>query len=98
MVHNLHEKLSVEVECFGILPFDPGVRRLVRERGVVLRDLSDSPLAQGIERISDRVLRLWRRDLAGSLERLLTDSRGWLGPDASRAEVDQATAVEEVRA
>jgi len=78
VVKNLAEKLSVEVECFGFIPFDIGVRRNVRERGVLVRDLPESLAAQGIQRIADRVVRLWTRDLEQSLERLYADSCGWL--------------------
>lgn len=78
VVKNLADKLSLEVECFGFVPFDIGVRGIVRERGVLVRDLPESIAAKGIRRIADRVIRLWDRDLERSLERLLGDAQGWM--------------------
>jgi len=76
--HNLLDKLSLPVESFGVIPFDANVRRLVRDRGVLLKDLPESLVSQGVQRIAGRVERLWNRNLESSLERLLIDTRGWL--------------------
>ncbi len=83
VVNNLAEKLSLSVECFGLVPFDLGVRRTVRERGVLVRDLPESRAALGVQRVADRVVRLWSRDLENSLERLYIDSQGWLAPESA---------------
>jgi flagellar biosynthesis protein FlhG len=77
VVKNLADKLSLEIECFGYVPFDIGVRGVVRERGVLVRDLPESVAAKGIKRIADRVIRLWDKHLERSLERLLGDAQGW---------------------
>jgi len=83
VIGNLAEKLSLTVESFGLIPFDLEVRRNVRERGVLVRNLPESRAAQGVQRIADRVVRLWSRDLEDSLERLFVDSQGWLAPALS---------------
>jgi len=96
VVHNLADKLSIEVECFGFIPFDNAVRRNVRERGVLMRDLPASLAAQGVQRVAERVVRLWNRDLENSLDRLYTDSFGWLrkesGQAMARTEIEEAEA------
>jgi len=84
VMNNLAEKLSIQVECFGFIPFDNAVRRNVRERGVLMRDLPGCLAAQGVQRIAERVVRLWTRDLENSLERLYTDSCGWLQQESGQ--------------
>jgi len=78
VTYNLADKLSLEVECFGYVPFDVGVRSNVRGRGVLMRDMPDSLAAQGVRRVADRVVRLWDRTLDNSLERLAGAARGWV--------------------
>jgi len=75
---NLADKLSLEVECFGFVPFDAGVRSNVRGRGVLMRDMPDSLAAEGVRRVADRVRRLWDQDLDSSLERLTGAAHAWM--------------------
>lgn len=96
VVNNLFDKLSIEVECFGLIPFDSAVRHMVRERGVLVRDLPRSSAAQGVQRVAERVVRLWERDLENSLERLYSDSCGWLQQFSKPAPEEGASVESEV--
>lgn len=75
MERNLRERLELHTECFGYIAADPLVRQAIRKGQPLLTWRRDSPAAQGIERIADRLVRLWDKPLPDSLERLLRDTR-----------------------
>jgi flagellar biosynthesis protein FlhG len=75
MERNLRERLELHAECFGFICADPLVRQALRQGQPLLTWRRDSLAAQGIERIADRLVRLWDQPLPDSLERLLRDTR-----------------------
>jgi flagellar biosynthesis protein FlhG len=75
MERSLRERLQLQTECFGFIYADPTARQAIRKGQPLLNWRRDSLAAQGIERIADRLVRLWDEPLPDSLERLLRDTR-----------------------
>ncbi|HYG82454.1 MAG TPA: P-loop NTPase [Pyrinomonadaceae bacterium] len=92
----LDEHLSVGCDHFGIIPYDPSVRQLLKRPGIFLLESPDSAIAVAIDRISNRVTRYWDTPIEGSAELLAERDRdvlpqGGSGAGTPRRQANKAT-------
>lgn len=62
----LREVLSIQCDHFGLIPYDPRVRRFLKEPGIFLVDMPASPTVDTIDRVGHRIELFWDIPLEGS--------------------------------
>jgi len=68
----LADAFSIECDHIGLIPYDPAVRRLLKQPGIFLDQAAGSAPAETIERIARRIISYWDVPIEGSAE-LLAD-------------------------
>lgn len=81
----LDERLSVECDHLGIVPYDSAVRQLLKRPGIFQLEAPDSGIANTIDRISNRVIKYWNMPIEGSAELLAEHTSRVLGDIRSEA-------------
>ncbi|MGA1868915.1 MAG: P-loop NTPase [bacterium] len=74
---NIIKNLSIEVDNFGFIPFNPVIIKSINKRIPLLIDQPESPAAQGIQRIAKRIVRRWNDPIDNSWERLYHDTQSF---------------------
>jgi len=67
--------LSIECDHFGVVPYDPEVRQLMKQPGIFMLERPESTMAQTINRLALRVIKLWETPLDGSADVLAKYAR-----------------------
>jgi len=70
MDSTIRQTLSLQVDYFGFIFFDPQVRQAVRQKAPLVLALPNSPFTIGIKDIARRVVKIWNKDINKSGERL----------------------------
>jgi flagellar biosynthesis protein FlhG len=78
----LREVLSIQCDHFGVIPYDPQVRRFLKEPGIFLLDMPASPTVDTIDRVGHRIKQFWDIPLEGSAG-LLTEYARKVLPDTN---------------
>jgi flagellar biosynthesis protein FlhG len=86
------EHLSVECDHFGIIPYDPSVRQLLKRPGIFLLERPDSAIANSIDRIGNRIVHYWNTPVEGSAELLMEHARDLLPGGKSRRDAQERKA------
>lgn len=71
----LDDVLSLGCDHLGLIPFDPGVRRSLREPGIFSLQFPGSKTASAFDRLAGRVVRYWPGPLEDSAELLANYAR-----------------------
>lgn len=74
---NIVKNLSIIVDNFGFIPFNPVVIKSINKSTPLLIDQPESLAAQGICRIAERIVRRWNEPIDNSWERLYQDTRSF---------------------
>lgn len=77
----LADVLSLGCDHFGVVPYDPSVRQLLRRPGIFLLQNPASPTAEMFDRIARRITRYWDVPIEESAERLTKDYARAMPPD-----------------
>lgn len=75
----LAELLAIEADHVGVVPYDPGVRKWLKQPGIFQLEAPTSAIAQSIDRLGQRIIRYWDVPVPGSAE-LLAEYAGTLFP------------------
>jgi len=66
----LRQTLSIEVDYFGFIFYDPEVRQAARQKEPLLISLNKRPFSICIQDIAKRIVNIWEKDINKSGERL----------------------------
>jgi flagellar biosynthesis protein FlhG len=80
------EHLSVGCDHFGIIPYDPSVRQLLKRPSIFMLERPDSAIANSLDRISNRIVHYWQTPVEGSAELLTEHARHMLPGGESRVD------------
>ena len=85
----LEERLSIQCDHVGSIPYDLSVRQVLKQPGIFLSQAPSSPTAHTIDKIAERIIRFWDEPIEGSAELLAQYASAVLGDTEGKVAEDE---------